>query len=84
MAAENSKCIIWLFLIGATSQVFMAFINKVIAWCAYRKHDKGAEHVSSLVKFVANFENAFIIDVVFDLASLVAFAWSIILIVRLY
>ena len=84
LAAENTKCIIWLFLAGAAAQILMAFVNKVISWCAYHKHDKGEENVNFFVNWAAGFENAFVIDVVLDIASLIAFGWSIILIIGLY
>ena len=84
LAAENAKCIIWLFLIGAAAQIIMAFINKIIAWCAYYKHDKGETNVDGLVKCLAGLENAFWIDVILDIISLGAFGWSIILIMKLY
>lgn len=84
LAASNKNCIIYLFLVGAAAQVLIAFINKVISWCAYNKHDKGAENVGPVVLFIASFENWFIIDVVFDIASLVTFGWSIMLIVGLF
>ena len=84
LAAKESKCIIWLFLAGAAAQIFMAFINKVISWCAYRKHDKGEANVYFLVNLVAGLENAFVIDVILDIFSLITFGWSISLIVGLY
>ena len=84
LAAENAKCIIWLFIIGAAAQIIMAFVNKVIAWCAYHKHDKGEDNVCGFVKWVSGFEDAFLIDVILDIISLGAFGWSIILILNLY
>ena len=53
LAAQNAKCIIWLLLIGAGAQIIMAFINKVISWCAYSKHDKGEANVNPLVLWAA-------------------------------
>lgn len=84
LASKNAKCIIWLFLIGAAAQILMAFINKIITWCAYHKHDNGVENVGNLVRRISAFENAFWIDVILDIVSLIAFCWSIILIVQLY
>ena len=84
LKAANAKYIIWLFLIGAAGQVTMAFINKIVTWCAYHKHDKGPNNVNSIVTFFARFENVFVIDVVFDIVFLIAFGWSIILIMGLY
>lgn len=83
-AAINAESIIWLFLAGAAAQVLMAFINKIISWCAYYKHDNKGQNVNSVVGFLASLENMFIIDVVLDIVSLVAFGWSIYLIVGLF
>ena len=84
LEAPDAKIIVWLFLAGATAQVLMAFVNKIVSWCAYYKHEKGDDHVNGLVKWAAGFENAFAIDVLLDLISLVTFGWSIVLIVGLY
>ncbi|HEY5603379.1 MAG TPA: hypothetical protein VIM41_09735 [Gammaproteobacteria bacterium] len=84
IAAQNAKFIIWLFLIGAAAQVLMALVNKVVSWCAYYKYDKGENNINPVARLLATLENMFIIDVVLDVVSLVAFAWSIILIVNLF
>ena len=84
LAASNAKCIVWLFLAGAAAQVFIAFLNKVVSWCAYHKHDKGKVKVNKAVLFFAAMENLFIIDIVLDITSLVTFGWSIILIMGLF
>ena len=65
-------------------QVFIAFLNKVVSWCAYHKHDKGKVKVNKAVLFFAAMENLFIIDIVLDITSLVTFGWSIILIMGLF
>ena len=83
LASKNSKCIIWLFLIGAAAQILIAFVNKVVSWCAYYKHNKQYK-TNFTVEFMASLENMFFIDVVLDIVSLVAFGWSIILIIRLF
>lgn len=82
LSAPNSQCIIWLFLLGAASQIFMAFLNKIISWCAYHKHSH--KKVNYCVKLFASLENLFIIDVLLDLLSLVAFTLSIYLIMSVY
>ena len=41
-ASQNAGCIVWLFLAGAAAQVFMAFLNKIVSWCAYYKHDESS------------------------------------------
>jgi len=82
LAAQNSQCIIWLFLLGAASQIFMAFLNKIISWCSYHKHSHN--NVNCCVKLFASLEDLFIIDVLLDILSLVTFAWSIYLIMGVY
>ena len=82
--SPNASCIIWLFLIGAASQVLMALLNKIVSWCAYYKYDKGKKNVNHVVLILASLENKFIIDVVLDILSLVTFGWSIVLITRLF
>ena len=84
LAAENASCIIWLFLLGAASQIFMAFLNKIVSWCAYHKHDKKQGEVNKAVSLFASLENKFIIDVFLDITSLIAFSWSIFLIMGLF
>ena len=70
LTAENASCIIWLFLIGAASQIFMAFLNKIVSWCAYHKYDKKQNDVNKVVYLFASLENKFIIDVVLDITSM--------------
>ncbi len=84
IGSQNAKCIIWLFLVGAASQVLMALLNKIVSWCAYHKYDKGESNVNCSVLFFASLENKFIIDVVLDILSMVAFGWSIVLIMGLF
>ena len=84
VAANNAECIIWLFLAGAAIQVFMALLNKVVSWCAYHKYDVGEKKCGYVVKAFASLENIFAIDVILDILSLVAFGWSIKLIVGLF
>jgi hypothetical protein len=84
IAATNAKCIIWLFLFGAGVQVFMALLNKIVSWCAYRKYDVGDGNCGSIVKCFASLENVFAIDVILDILSLIAFGWSLVLIVGLF
>lgn len=84
IAADNAECIIWLFLAGAGSQIFMALLNKIVSWCAYHKHDIGEEKCSGIVKYFSSLENMFAIDVALDILSLIAFSWSIVLIMGLF
>lgn len=84
VASENAACIVWLFLIGAALQILMALVNKIVASCAYHKYDIGAEKCGGVVLAFASIENTFAIDVVLDILSLIAFGWSIILIVGLF
>ena len=84
--SPNAKCIIWLFLIGSASQVLMAFLNKTVAWCAYRQYQcaESSEKVGALVQCIAALENVYVIDVLFDIISLFALGWSIWLITKLW
>lgn len=83
-ASVSSEYIIWLFLAGASVQIFIALLNKIVSWCAYHKHNIGENKCGSVVKKFASLENAFIIDVISDILSLVFFGWSIILIMGLF
>jgi len=83
-ASENAEFIIWLFLAGAGIQVFMALFNKIISWCAYHKHNVGDDKCGDIVKAFAWLENAFLLDVITDILSLVFFGWSITLIMGLF
>ena len=81
--SPNAGWIVALFLLEAAAQVGMAFFNKIVCWCAYHKFDKNNE-VSWVVTLFAYFENWFAIDALLDLASLVTFGCSIVLIVKLF
>jgi hypothetical protein len=82
-ASPNARMIVILFLVGAGAQVIMAFANKVIAWCAYRSFHLD-EKACLPVRCIARLEHWFCIDVICDLASLVTFGWSIVLVMRLF
>ena len=82
--ADNAAWIVWLFLIGAAIQIFIALLNKVVSWCAYHKHDVGEDKCGRMAKFFASMENMFAIDVISDILSMLAFGWSIGLIVDLF
>ena len=84
LKADDCNLIIWLFLIGAAAQVLMAFVNKIVSWCAYYKHDNGTHKDNYVISFFASLENMFIIDVAFDFISLLTFSWSIYLIVGIF
>lgn len=83
-ASPNADCIIWLFLIGASFQVLLGLLNKIISWCTYHKYDKGESKVNCIVLFFSSMENYFIIDVILDILSIVSFGWSIVLIKELF
>ncbi len=83
-SSDNAECIIWLFLAGSASQIFMAFLNKIVSWCAYYKHSNTNKDPNKVILFFASLENYFIIDVVLDVFSLVTFGWSIVLIMGLF
>jgi hypothetical protein len=82
--SDNAELIVWLFLAGAAIQVFLAFLNKIISWCAYHKHDVGDDKCGGMVKTFALLENSFAIDVILDILSLAAFSCSIVLIVNMF
>ena len=73
-----------LFLIGAGSQVVMAFLNKIIAWCSYYKHGKDEATIFCVLRLFTAMENWFFIDIIFDVVSLITFGWSIVLIMHLF
>lgn len=83
-SSENAECIIYLFLAGVTSQILMAQLNKIITWCTYYKHDKQNKNINWATEFFASMEHWFIIDIISDVFSLITFAWSIILIMKLF
>ena len=83
-ASPNAEYIVWLFLAGAGVQIFIALLNKIVSWCAYHKHNVGEDKCGSIVRKFAALENAFFIDVITDILSLVLFGWSIILIIGLF
>ena len=83
-SSSDAKCIIYLFLIGAASQILMALLNKIVTWCAYYIHDNPKKGINAPTQFFADLEHCFIIDVISDTISLIAFSWSIILIVGLF
>ena len=84
LCSDDANLIIWLFLAGAASQVLMAFINKIVSWCAYYCHDGGKHKSNVIIKCFAGLENFFILDALLDLVSLITFSWSIVLIVRIF
>lgn len=71
------------FLSGAGAQVLMAFINKIINWCAYYKEKTFPEKmpISFSQKVASCFSKAsnwFLIDAVFDLITISCFTYSIV------
>lgn len=83
-ASSNAEWIIWLFLIGAAAQVLIAFINKIVSWCAYHQNRKGAGNVGGVVSWCAKIDDWFLIDVTLDVLSLFAFSTSILMMVNLF
>lgn len=84
LGSNDAACIVWLFLAGSGLQIISALLNKVVAWCAYHQHDVGASSCGPMVKVFASLENAFVVDIAFDLLSLAAFSLSIVLIASLF
>ncbi len=84
------------FLIGVASQVLMAFINKIINWCAYyirENFPNGIEENSSngesanwwdrKANIISNASNWFLIDVFSDLITICSFVWAMVKLSRL-
>ncbi|HSQ77716.1 MAG TPA: hypothetical protein VLN91_02385 [Nitrospirota bacterium] len=78
---KGDPSIFILFLIGAASQILMAFINKIINWCAYYKMDTFPdrkprnfwEHAADIFSKASDW---FLIDVVSDLITMICFCYA--------
>jgi hypothetical protein len=82
--APEKRLIVALFLIGVTSQVLLAFINKWCAWHLYAgEHDRGYRDRRTY-KIWAWVADHSIIDFVIDATSLSAFAYSTWLTLRIF
>ena len=86
LADPNHMCIVAAFLIGAGAQIFIAFLNKTISWCAYYREEKEqqTETAHPLPLWIASFENFFILDVVCDVVTMLSFGYSLCHIVRIF
>lgn len=80
--SASGQSIVLLFLLGAGAQAAMALINKVIAWSAYRTHR--SDDAGRLAKAIAKAEDWFLVDVIFDFATVVFFAWSTLLLFKCF
>ena len=87
LANSAHKCsIIYPFLIGVSAQILIAFVNKIVAWCAYRREECSESSIvpCMCVRLFASIENWFLLDVIFDIVTLVAFGMSLVNLLRLY
>ena len=70
-----------LFLFGAGAQVLMASINKVINWCEYYKLDEFKDNPVGFwqgsADIISRASNWFLIDIVFDLITMICFSIAI-------
>lgn len=61
------------FIIGVAVQVILAFINKWIHWCIYWDEDDEDFRRGRCYKFSKSLSSCFLIDLVIDLITFVAF-----------
>lgn len=74
--SPDKRLIITLFMIGVTSQVLLAFINKWCAWHIYAGENDHGHRDRRTYKIWAWINKQSIIDFVIDATSLSAFAYS--------
>ncbi len=87
LAKSPSKAwIVIPFVIGAVTQVLIAFLNKVIAWCAHHRDDLASNDKKCwcITSLIAQMESWFILDILADMVTLVAFGLSLVNLLRLY
>lgn len=72
----NMRLVVILFLFGASAQIGIALINKILNWYAYG--DKGTEYETTRRYKISNAVlDWFWLDILADLFTLVAFGWAI-------
>jgi hypothetical protein len=78
LESDQVGWIVWSFAAGAVFQVLLALGHKIFQWCAYRRRVllEDRRPVGPALAWVANWANEFRLVVAFDLATLVAFAFS--------
>ena len=78
--------IIWVFIIGASAQILIAFLNKVISWSAYcvleLKEQKKAP--CCLWRGFAKLEYFFILDVICDVVTMGCFGYSVFHLIKIF
>jgi hypothetical protein len=80
LKSPNINFIINLFFIGVTCQIIISLLNKFISWSAYHRDDCKLMYDKDChpaFKHIASLENAILIDFIFDLATIICFAWAI-------
>ncbi|MCX6554489.1 MAG: hypothetical protein NTZ12_05665 [Candidatus Aminicenantes bacterium] len=78
------KSIVTLFLIGAVLQIVIAFINKIECWYSYYCQVDENFRKSGRGRFMLWLDTQFWLDISFDLASMICFGLSILLLYNAY
>lgn len=65
--------IVFLFLIGVFSQIFIALLNKYVNWCLYCYADPEGRKYQRLYEWANRVSEKIEIDIICDLASMFAF-----------
>ena len=68
--------IAYLFLLGVVLQVIIAALNKWVSWYLYYCSEHSSANTGKIYKIVKNISEMFWIDIVFDIGTLVLFAWA--------
>jgi len=74
LSLNTKATVIISFIIGVAAQVILAFINKWIHWCVYWGEEDSNFRCSRWNKYAEALSSCFIIDLVVDLITLIAFA----------
>jgi len=86
----STELIIYSLVIGTAIQIFLAFLNKYIAWCnSYiilndESEEKDKVEVNELIEWIANLTEKIWIDVVGDIVTIVLFGIAILSLYRLF
>ena len=83
-AYTHHTWIIQLYIIGCAAQVGVAMLNKFIAWHNYDDHQTSATRDSCLHKLCRKLENVFLIDMVADAITAIAFAYATLLVFEVF
>jgi len=72
----QARSIVWLFLTGVAVQILVALLNKWTSWIQYNGLDPVARRWPKFYRAVDWFSEQFWLDMLLDLAALVAFGWA--------